>query len=134
MGDVKCCCECFRILVERVCCDDFSGSFLGVLCLYLQYSHTSSVSKGCVGDGIPCVLYMCVFWDIFRCLYINLACLILEQLSYEVYFGVMGFAGSWHIGNYCGYVTRQGGPHKCGSSLTSWQVNLLKPIAPISVM
>ncbi len=48
-----------RMMVGSVCCTAFSGSLLGILYLYLWYSHTTSVSNDCVGSTRPCVMYCC---------------------------------------------------------------------------
>ena len=46
------------MLVGRVCCGVFSEFLLGVLYLYLWYSHTISVSNVCGVGTSPCVLFM----------------------------------------------------------------------------
>ena len=50
-----------RMFCGRVCRDSLSGAFFGFLCLYLWYSHVTSVSNGCVWGTSPCVLWM-AFW------------------------------------------------------------------------
>ena len=43
-------------------CEYLSGSFFGILYLYLWYNHTISVSNGCVGGISPCDLFRdCVY-------------------------------------------------------------------------
>ena len=38
-------------------CECLSGSFFGILYLYLWYNHTILVSNGCVGGISPCGLF-----------------------------------------------------------------------------
>lgn len=60
-GNEKCKCVVWNELLRSswmafgsVYCEYFRGSFLGVLCLYVWYSHATSVSNGWVGGSRLC--------------------------------------------------------------------------------
>ena len=54
----------FNIGVGIVYWASLRGSFLGIRYLYLWYSHTISVSNGCVGGSRPCGVFF-VSWYCF---------------------------------------------------------------------
>ena len=48
---------CSKMILGRVYCESLRGSFLGILYLYLWYSHATSFLNDCVGGSRLCGLF-----------------------------------------------------------------------------
>jgi hypothetical protein len=48
---------CSRMAFGIVNCESLRGSFLGILCLYRWYNHTTSFSNDCMGGSRLCGLF-----------------------------------------------------------------------------